>query len=313
MDRLNELMFNYVNDNEIYDISDYSFFSRLSSIILDSKVPWFEDKIKNRFGITNSYKLAYEFFEYLDPRYASYFVQRANSEDIYLKYFKKNNERAYSFQESDGHKKIYLPFGRNFCDCFALVHEILHDMNSDCFNSSITRNLFTEYISIYGEMLLNDYVSSKYGIDFSANIKYTFNGAYRMALGADFLHKLLWNYLDKGSLNDYDVAGIINSYNPYYRGYLLNVYKNVIINSNFDFIFKIRYVIGVLFSCYTKDLVKEKRYDIDMFKFLNENINYLFPEDFCKMLDLDFVDESYLILSEESYSKLKKSYCKHMR
>ena len=175
MDNFNNILLKYILNTELYDISYYSSISRMSRIILNSRVPNFRDKIKNRFGITNSYKLAYEFFYSLDPVYASYFVERANSSDIILNYFKKNNQTAFSYLDDAGNKKIYLPYGRDICDCFTLVHEVLHDMNLDSNNISITRSLFTEYISIYGEMLLSDFISKKYGVDFSINSKFTFN------------------------------------------------------------------------------------------------------------------------------------------
>lgn len=313
MDNFNNILLKYILNTELYDISYYSSISRMSRIILNSRVPNFRDKIKNRFGITNSYKLAYEFFYSLDPAYASYFVERANSSDIILNYFKKNNQTAFSYLDDAGNKKIYLPYGRDICDCFTLVHEVLHDMNLDSNNISITRSLFTEYISIYGEMLLSDFISKKYGVDFSINSKFTFNGCYIKAISVDFQLSLLKKMLDKGYVNDYDVANIINQYNPFYRSYLLKNYKTIFDNSDLSIEFESRYVIAVLLSCYTKDLVKNKRYNTDMYKFLNENINYLYPEEFYSMLDLDVVDEYTLDLSEDSYKKLKKSYCKYMR
>ena len=121
----------------------------------------------------------------------------------------------------------------------------------------------------------------------------------------------LYNNKRKNERTAFKYAG--NQYNPFYRSYLLENYKTIFDNSDLSIEFESRYVIAVLLSCYTKDLVKDKRYDIDMYKFLNENINYLYPEEFYSMLDLDVVDEYTLDLSEDSYKKLKKSYCKYMR
>ncbi len=313
MDRLNEIMLQYVLKRRLFDISDYSSIETMSKIILDSRVPNFRDKRKNRFGLTNSYKLAYEFFYSLDPEYASYFVERSNSGDIYLKYFKGNTENAYSFIGKDGRKKIYFPYGLDICDCFILVHEMFHDMNLDLENSTLTRHLFTEYISFFGEYLFKDFIDNKYGIDFSISSKYTYNGCYMKAVSVHFQLTLVKKFLDKGYLDDYDIARIINQYNPLYREMLLSLYRQIYTNGDLCLEYDYRYVIAVLLSCHTRDLMKEKRYDVDLFKFLNENINYLYPEEFYSMLDLDVVDECNLDLSRASYDRLRKSYCKYMR
>ena len=123
---INDIILKYIIENELFDISLFSPISTMSRIILESRVPNFRDKIKNRFGLNNSFKLAYEFFSFLGDDYADYFVKRANSGDIYLRYFKKNNETAYSYPDENGCKKIYLPYGKDVCDCFTLVHEMMH-------------------------------------------------------------------------------------------------------------------------------------------------------------------------------------------
>ena len=310
---INDIMLKYITENELFDISLFSPISTMSRVILESRVPSFRDKIKNRFGLNNSFKLAYEFFSFLGDDYADYFVKRANSGDIYIKYFKNNNETAYSYPDENGGKKIYLPYGKDVCDCFTLVHEMLHDMNLDVDNLSITRSLFTEYISIHGEYLLSKYVQSKYGVDFSINSRYTYNACYIKAITVDFQIALVKEFLDKGYIDDFGVASVINQYNPFYRGLLLKVYSGILTDEDLSIDYENRYIIAILLSCYTRDLVKNKRYDIDMFKFLNENINYLYPEQVYSMLDLEVADEYTIDLTPDSYQKLNKSYSKYMR
>lgn len=313
MDKIDSIMLKYVSDVELFDISLYSPISTMSRIILESRVPNFRNRIKNRFGLTNSFKLAYEFFSFLGPEYAYYFVERVNGGAICLKYFKKNDQIALSYLDETGDKKIYLPYGRDVCDSFTLVHEMLHDMNLNSYNPSITRSLFTEYISIYGEFLLNEYVKSRYGVDFSVNSKYTYNGCYIKALNVDFQVALVKQFLDRGHISDYDVANIINRYNPFYRSKLLEIYCSILANNDLSIEFENRYIIAILLLFHTRDLVQEKRFDIDMFKFLNENINDLYPEEVYSMLDLDVEDDYTLTLSQDSYQRLKKSYSKYMR
>lgn len=316
MDRLNSMMLDQTLNAGIFDFSDYSAFSTLSRIIIEAGFPNFNYKNKNRFGLMNSYKLAYEFFSFIDPLYASYFEERFNSGDVCAKYFKKNSptdQIALSYLGRDGTKKIYFPYGRNILDCFSLVHEILHDMNLDAHNLTVTRSMFTEYISIYGEYLLYEYVRNTYGIDFSADLKYTYRDGYKKAIIVDFQLALIKEFLEKSNINYYDVARIINSYDQYFRGILLEIFYNNLDKGELNIWYEIRYVIAVLLLSYTRDLEKTKKFDIDMFKFLNENINYLYPNEVYSMLDLDVSDEYTLSLSQDSYQKLRKSYSKYMR
>ena len=313
MDRLNEILFQYIMQNETFDFDDYSGIYKLSDIILNSKVPNFTDKVKNRFGISKSFQLSYEFFNCLDESYGRYFLDRVNSDDLILKYVKVNKETAYSYPDEDGNKKIYLPYSNDICDCFALTHEMFHDMNLQVNNLSITRSLFTEYISMYGEMLLEEFIKNNYDIKCSFCSRYTFNGSYLKALKVDIQLKLVKCFIENGFIDYFKLNEIINNYNPFYRNYLVKYINEIISSEDLSIGYEGRYLIGILLSCYSKDLVLNKKYDIDTFLGINEDINYMYPDEVYNVLDLDVSDQYTMELTSGSYDKLAKSYSKHMR
>lgn len=313
MEELNEIILKYVTKFQISDFSDFASIDKMSKIILNSKVPNFRDKIKNRYGLSKSFQLSYDFFNFLDKSYGDYFYCRVFSDALILKYYKKNTETAFSFADEFGEKRIYLPYSNDICDCFTLTHEMFHDMNLDVNNLSVTRSHFTEYISMYGEMLLEDFINDNYDIKCACNTRYTFNSCYIKALNVNFKVNLIKCFLDNGYINTFNLNQIIHSYNSYYKRYLCELVNDIIRTSNIDILYINRYLVGILLSCYSKDLFSDKKYDIDTFLCLNEDINEMYPEEFYSVLDLDVNDNYSLELTPDSYNKLRKSYCKHMR
>lgn len=313
MESINDVISEYIEDCELYDISELSAISRMSNIILGSKVPSFNDKIKNRFGISKSFELSYEFFEFLGNDYGKYFIDRVSSDDLILKYDKKGMEIPCSFLDELGEKRIYLPYSMNICDSFSLTHEMLHDMNFDVNNTSLARNIFTEYISILGEILFEDFINYNYDIKCCCNNRYTFNGVYVKAIIVDFQINLVKCFLDKGFIYEYDLGRIINNYNSYYHDYLYELYDKIISDNKLSIMYEYRYLVGMVLSCYSKDLMLNKKYDIDLYKYINDNINDMFPEEVYRILDLEVCDDYTMELSNDSYKKLGNSYCKYLR
>lgn len=309
--KLNEVVLDYINYSELYDFGEFSAIDSFTNIILSSRIPSFRDKIKNRFGLSKSMSLSLEFFDFIGDNYVKQFFDVVNNDRIIYVYDPKGLDNATSFHQ-DGVKKIYFPYSKKICDVFALTHEILHDMNLDVNNINEMRNLYTEYISIFGEMLLSDYISSNYDIKCSVNNRYTFDSCFLKAIKVNFYLELLRCFMENGEINKYNLDKIILRYNPYYHGYLFKMVDNIVDNEEIPIIYEYRYVIGILLSCYSKDLFNNGKFSIDMFKYVNENINDMIDEDLYDLLSLDVADDFTLALTNDSYEKLSKSYVKIM-
>lgn len=314
MDELNKIIGSYFDEIGYSDVDDFNDVKKMAEVILSVREPRFLDKIKNRFGINKSIELAYEFFDDFDIEYGDYFIDRLRSNSFIFKKVNKNSpENPYSyFDRSEGRNMIFIPFQNDICDSFALVHETFHDTNLDINNLNITRNIFTEYISMFGEFLLEDFVRDNYDIKCKANNNYSFNVCFIKALKVDFQINLIKCYLEKGSLNKFYFNSIINEYDKKYHGLLYQICYRIINDKNLNFDYEMRYLYGILLSCYSYDKLLNNDFDIDIFKYLNANINYLYPEEFYDYLGLDVIDDYNLLLSPESYDKLGNSYVKVM-
>ena len=314
MDRLNSILEKYFNDVGYGFSDDYNSVKKMSEIILSIREPRFNDKIKNRVGINRCIQFSHEFFDSFDFRYGDYFLKRLSQGGYDFKRVEHNSSEIpcsyYDFELCE--KKIYLPYENTICDAFSIVHETLHDTNLDPNNLTLTRSLFTEYISMFGEFLFENFLVDNYDIKCKLSNNYSFNACYIKALKVDFQLSLIKCYLDKGSINDFDFYSILCHYDKDYRRYLYCIYLSIINSNDLNFDYEMRYLFGILLSCYSYDRFLNNDFDLDLFKFINESINYLEADAVYSYLDLDLINYDDLMLSNDSYDALSKSYVKIM-
>ncbi len=313
MDDLNVIIQKYLGEVSEYDFSDYCAIKKASEIILNNKMPFFGDKIKSRFGLSKSVDLAFKFFDRLG--YGDYFLGRINDGTFRFNRVSKNNNATPMSYYNDKlcKNEIYLPYSNSILDAYVIVHELLHDTNLDINNMSYTRSMFTEYISMYGEFLFECFIEENYNINkFKTDINYSFNSCYISALKVDFQLNLIKCYLDNGYISDYFLNTIISKYDSKHQGLLFKICYSILDKNDLDFDFYMRYLFGILLSCYSYDKFLNNEFDLDLFVFINDNLNYLEPEDVYGYLDLEVVDNYNLLLSPNSYDKLDKSYRKIM-
>ena len=314
MDKLNDILEDYFNTVGYGFSDDFIAVKKMSEIILSIREPRFMDKLKNRFGINNSIELSHQFFDNFDSRYGDYFCRRLLDDAYDFKQVSKNSSDlpCSYYDYTSGEKKIFLPYQNCICDAFSIVHETFHDTNLEPRNLNLTRGLFTEYISMFGEFLLENFITENYDIKCKVSNNYSFDACFIKALKVDFQLNLIKCYLDRGSVNKYYFNSIICNYDRRYHSYLYGLYFSIIYSNNLNFDYEMRYLFGILLSCYCYDRFLNNNFDIDLFKFINENINYMEPEDVYSYLDLDLVDYYDMMLSNDSYETLGNSYVKVM-
>jgi hypothetical protein len=162
-----------------------------------------------------------------------------------------------------------------------------------------------------GEFLLENFIKEKYDINgFKNDVNHNFTCCYNNALLVDFQLNLIKCYLVNGHVNNYYLNTIINKYDPKCHGLLFNFCYSILDNKSLSFDFYMRYLIGILLSCYSYDMFLDKRFDLDSFTYINENMNFLEPDEVYEYLGLEVIDDYNLLLSPDSYDKLDKSYRK---
>ena len=313
MDELNQIIEKYLQDVEEYDFEDFIAIKKMSEIILSNRMPFFKDKVKTRYGLNKSINLAYSFLDVLG--YGDYFNEKMKDGTFKFKQVSmRSKEIPMSYYNEElGKSEIYLPYSNFIIDAYVIVHELLHDTNLDFNNMSITRDIFTEYISMFGEFIFELYIKENFKInDFKTDINYSFNSCYKSALKVDFQLNLIKSYLENGQINNYFLNTIIEKYDPVFQGTLLKYCYSILEQKELDFDFYMRYLTGILLSCHSYELFLNNKFDLELFVFINDYINYLEPEDVYSYLNLKVVDGNNLLLSNDSYEKLNKSYKKIM-
>ena len=255
MDELNRIIEKYIDEVGYFYTDDFSDIKKLSEIILSIREPRFLDKVKTRFGLNKSIDLSYEFFNSFDAKYGAYFQERLNDNAFIFDRVRKNSPaNAYSYFDYDlNEKKIYIPYYNQITDAFAIVHETFHDTNLDIENLNYTRNVFTEYISIFGEFLFEVFINDNYDIKCMINNNYSFMACYTKALKVDLQLNFFKCYFENGYIDNYHFNSIINSYPRKYHGLLLRFCRSFIEKKDFDFDYQMRYLYGILLSCYSYD------------------------------------------------------------
>ena len=315
MDELNKLIEKHIDEVGYFFTHEFSDIKKASEIILSVGEPRYTERIKTGYGLTKSIDLSYQFFNSLDKSYGDYFQERLNEGGFDFKLVKSHSyENAVStYDYNQGKKTIYIPYCNQITDAFSIVHETFHDANLDIENLNYTRSLFTEYISIFGEFLFEKFISDNFDIKCKAIHNTSFAACYPKALKVDFQLNLFKCYLENGFVNKYSFDSIVNSYPKRYHALLIRFYRAFIEKNDFDFDYQMRYLFGILLSCYSYDNFLNGEFSIDNFKFIHEKINDLFPEEVYAFLDLEVIDDYTLLLSPDSYDKLDKSYRKIMK
>lgn len=309
MDELNNIIQKYIDEIECYDPDTFIAIKKLSEIILSCREPNFMNKIKNSFGLSKSKDLSEMFFYDLDKEYGLYFTNILNNGTFIFNKVKSNSDEiaGSDYDYTNRRKKIYLPYRNNIADSFSIVHETLHDMNLDINNLSLTRHIFTEYISMYGEFLFEEYIDKNFQIKCKAKNNYSFDACFLKALKVDLQINLIKCIIENGYISDYNLEMIIKQYNKRYHRLLLTYCDKIVENKKLDFTTEMRYLYGILLSCYSK----YNKIDKEIFTFINDNINDMEIDDIFSILNLGHSDE-YLMLSNDANEELNKCYIKVM-
>ena len=302
---INKKIFDFIQRKNICEIEDLINYDVMTNIVLSSTFPNFNDVVKRRFSLSNSFNLCYDFFSSLSKKYGNYFYGLLLDDTFILKHNDNCTENAMFYVDCDGTSQIFLPYCNTFCDCFTLAHEVIHSKNTFLNVSSFTRSYFSEFLSFFCEDLLGDYVCSKYSFECAFNKKNNFQLCYYRTLGVDFQVKLIMLFLNNGYVSDYDIKQLILSYDFQYQSYINDIYK-MILNDDISIDYDFRYLVGILLTCYVNEnfSYKERK---KLFLCLNDSVNQLTVPEFYSILDLPFK------LDCDSTKKLSSSYTKCLK
>lgn len=156
--KINSLVKDYIDETEPSE-NDFKFIESIIDIVLSTPIKVRRQTYKEYYPIESSINDVSKFYGTLDLKYIERFRNLIKSGDMrFFNVSKKgrNNYIASSTMTDDGKSDIFLPFNNTIEDSFTMNHEVLHDTNVSL-KLTETRFLFTEAISILGELLQEDF------------------------------------------------------------------------------------------------------------------------------------------------------------
>ena len=300
---LNDNLFDYLDGAKLEELK---LIKSLNDIVLRNK---FNQKIlgyKEKMDLDYTASLAYTFFKYLSEDYASYFEKRLTDGTIK---FSKDYLIGQSYYNHEIQRRVVeVPITRTIEDAFVMIHEVLHDMNLNPNDNTADRMLYTETISLLGEILFEDFLSM-YNLhvkDGKRNIHNMFASVSTMAESNDFDLNLITEFIK----NEYVDKSYFNSLYSHYDSEIIEETINSLKSySLLQLEINQRYIIGSLLSCYMHDRIKSNPKYLCEFIETNSMMTNNSFESLINYLDLDIKDnDEYLLFTDKSLKKLEKCY-----
>lgn len=299
--KINKLIKEYIIELNP-DESDFNFISSLVDIVINTKSKATRQTYRSVYRLSDSLISSKKFLSSLDPSYGDLLLKLLKSEELELvKVTGRNNYIASSTLTESGIHHIFLPYNETIEDSYTIVHEVLHDSNVSL-ELTESRFLFTEAISILGEMLFEDYYSSTKPKEYLKNGKDLLYAILNKAVSLHIQIELIKLFLKYGEVNKSNIKeiGVTDSLKPFINMYL-NYYSKL---DELPFDNDQRHLMGFLFASHMHDSGDGANYLRD----INRVINDVSFDDILSSIGIHTTNSDGYDLDIASKKVLKKTY-----
>lgn len=298
----------YIEQANIDDASNMSFVKRFAKIILEEKEVYYKYKYLEKVNFKRNDKIVTDFLNYLNPYYADYYDMRKKDNSFIFTYDNYENTGAYSaYDIITKNRIIYIPLTDTIEDSFAIVHELMHDLNLDIsmLDENPTRLFYTEGLSLLGEFLLEFYLKNKHIKQFNNPNSNSLYVLKSKAIEVDFNIKLIEQHLIDGYIDVGNIIKILEDYPKNYANDLEETIYKIIYGEQLTIDDEQPYIIGGLIATYMYDRIMNNSHNILEFFELNKMLNLYNFDQVLDYLELDYNDFE---LTEKSYQILQDKY-----
>ena len=212
----------------------------------------------------------------------------------------------------NGVPKIYIPYRNTIDLSYTITHEFMHDTTIMGADESITRNIFCELFSLYGERLQDMYLNQLGDTDATLHARENVEIIQNKALCMSFEFALLQLFLEQGYIKNNEICSILKSFHYNYN--VWRHYKHILCTQKLYCLQDQRHVIGSVFASYMWDCEDRHPTNHKAFFDLNEMMNTYSINNFLNYLGLFIDDNPYgFDLDKESYQKLGNSYVRQLK
>lgn len=299
--KINKLIKEYIIELNP-DETDFNFISSLVDIVINTRSKATRQTYRSVYRLSDSLISSKKFLSSLDPSYGDLLLKLLKSEELELvKVTGRNNYIASSTLTESGTHHIFLPYNETIEDSYTIVHEVLHDSNVSL-ELTESRFLFTEAISILGEMLFEDYYSSTKPKEYLKNGKDLLYAILNKAVSLHIQIELIKLFLKYGEVNKSNIKeiGVTDSLKPFINMYL-NYYSKL---DELPFDNDQRHLMGFLFASYMHDSGDGANYLRD----INRVINDVSFDDILSSIGIHTTNSDGYDLDIASKKVLKKIY-----
>lgn len=299
--KINKLIKEYIIELNP-DESDFNFISSLVDIVINTKSKATRQTYRSVYRLSDSLISSKKFLSSLDPSYGDLLLKLLKSEELELvKVTGRNNYIASSTLTESGIHHIFLPYNETIEDSYTIVHEVLHDSNVSL-ELTESRFLFTEAISILGEMLFEDYYSSTKPKEYLKNGKDLLYAILNKSVSLHIQIELIKLFLKYGEVNKSNIKeiGVTDSLKPFINMYL-NYYSKL---DELPFDNDQRHLMGFLFASHMHDSGDGANYLRD----INRVINDVSFDDILSSIGIHTTNSDGYDLDIASKKVLKKTY-----
>ena len=300
----------FIETTEAKSVDEFYLIRHFNNIILDNKLKDYNLLYYNKIPLKKSIKYVEAFLEEINPIYKEYFQNRLSDDTFTFDYEKKELTPYSIFNDETKERIIYIPVENTIEDSFAIVHELMHDINIDELEENITRYLFTETLSLLSEFLFEDYLKNKKIKDLKITNNRNLFFANEKAIEVDINLNLIEEYISNGYIDSGIIINILESYPADYIPNIAAVFKKIRECKSLTLDDEQPYIIGVLIATYMYDRIKENSNNIEELFELNQMILTHSFDDILDYLELTYNDFD---LDEKSYTKLRNSYQKYLK
>ena len=299
--KINKLIKEYIIELNP-DETDFNFISSLVDIVINTRSKATRQTYRSIYKLSDSLISSKKFLTSLDPSYGDLLLKLLKSEELELvKVTGRNNYIASSTILDSGLHHIFLPYNETIEDSYTIVHEVLHDSNVSL-ELTESRFLFTEAISILGEMLFEDYYSSTKPKEYLKNGKDLLYAILNKAVSLHIQIELIKLYLRYGEVNKSNIKeiGVTDSLKPFINMYLK--YYSKLDELPFDN--DQRHLMGLLFASHMHD----SGYGANYLRNINRVINDVSFDDILSSIGIHTTNSDGYDLDNASKKVLKKTY-----
>lgn len=303
---------NYVLASGVKGYEDLKLMLTLSDITIRNNDKKDNVNYHKKYTFKQIDKLVSNFLNYLNPEYKKYYDLRKEDGTIIFDNRKESyyNQCFSMYDDIHDERIIYIVLKGTIEDAYTIVHELFHDINVDEKNQSTTRFIFSESLSLLGEILLDEYLIKNKFRDCDVASTLSLVSLKEKAIKLNFNINLVLEFLKDKYIDTGKIISVIEDSSLSSAFLISREMRRIEETGILSIDYEQTYILGMLIATYMYDRIKNNKNNImELFELNQQLKNYTFDQ----VLDYLELDYNEFDLNENAYEELEKCYKKYIK